>query len=103
MPRHHYGVTKLIARIDRRLNRVAYTCMDSYCGRERRPHIKGAPLPTRFKYNPEMNYYCVLMHVYDVRPHKNKRGVDLISDVLPFGRLWYDNATRFTAAAHIPL
>jgi hypothetical protein len=21
---------------------------------------------------------------------KNKRGVDLISDVLPFGRLWYD-------------
>jgi hypothetical protein len=27
-------------------------------------------------------------HVYEVRPHK--RGVDLISDVLPFGRLWYD-------------
>jgi len=22
---------------------------------------------------------------------KDKRGVDLISDVLPFGRLWYDN------------
>jgi hypothetical protein len=30
------------------------------------------------------------MHVYEVRPRKNKRGVDLISDVLPFGRLWYD-------------
>jgi hypothetical protein len=28
-------------------------------------------------------------HVYDVRPRKDKRGVDLISDVLPFGRLWY--------------
>jgi hypothetical protein len=28
-------------------------------------------------------------HLYDVRPRKDKRGVDLISDVLPFGRLWY--------------
>ena len=30
------------------------------------------------------------MHIYEVRPRKDKRGVDLISDVLPFGRLWYD-------------
>jgi hypothetical protein len=30
-----------------------------------------------------------LMHVYAVRPRKDKRGVDLISDALPFGRLWY--------------
>ena len=29
------------------------------------------------------------MHVYEVRPRPDKRGVDLISDVLPFGRLWY--------------
>jgi hypothetical protein len=28
------------------------------------------------------------IHVYQVRPHKGKRGVDLISDALPFGRLW---------------
>jgi hypothetical protein len=28
------------------------------------------------------------MHVYEVRPRKDKRGVDLISDALPFGRLW---------------
>ena len=27
-----------------------------------------------------------LMHVYEVRPRKDKRGVDLISDPLPFGR-----------------
>jgi hypothetical protein len=27
--------------------------------------------------------------VYEVRPRKDRRGVDLISDVLPFGRLWY--------------
>jgi len=32
----------------------------------------------------------VAMRVYEVRPRKDKRGVDLISDVLPFGRLWYD-------------
>ena len=30
------------------------------------------------------------MHVYEVRPRKDHSGVDLISDVLPFGRLWYD-------------
>ena len=24
-----------------------------------------------------------------MRPRKDKRGVDLISDALPFGRLWY--------------
>jgi len=28
-------------------------------------------------------------HAYEVRPRKDKRGVDLISNVLPFGRLWY--------------
>ena len=29
------------------------------------------------------------MHVYEVRPRKDKRGFDLVSDVLPFGHLWY--------------
>jgi hypothetical protein len=29
------------------------------------------------------------VHVYEVHPRKDKRGVDLISDALPFGRLWY--------------
>ena len=29
-------------------------------------------------------------HVYEVRPRKDHRGVDLISDALPFGRLFYD-------------
>jgi len=34
------------------------------------------------------------MHIYEVRPRNDKRGVDLISGALPFGRLWYggDNA-----------
>jgi hypothetical protein len=29
-------------------------------------------------------------HTYEVHPRKDKRGFDLISDALPFGRLWYD-------------
>jgi hypothetical protein len=29
------------------------------------------------------------IHVYEVRPRKDKRGVTLISDALPSGRLWY--------------
>jgi len=27
--------------------------------------------------------------IYEVRPRMDRRGVDLISDALPFGRLWY--------------
>jgi hypothetical protein len=29
------------------------------------------------------------IHVYEIRPRKDKHGVDLISDALPFSRLWY--------------
>jgi hypothetical protein len=28
-------------------------------------------------------------HVYQIRLRKDKRRVDVISDALPFGRLWY--------------
>jgi hypothetical protein len=38
------------------------------------------------------------MDVYDVRPRKNKRGADLISDVLPFGRLWYGEPNAISNA-----
>ena len=34
------------------------------------------------------------MHSYEVRPRKDHRGVDLISDVLPFGRLWYGEVSN---------
>ena len=38
----------------------------------------------------------VAMHVYEVCPRKDHRGVDLISAVLPFGHLWHGepNAVR---------
>ena len=38
------------------------------------------------------------MHVYEVRPRKDKRGVDLISDALPFGRLWYGGPNAISNA-----
>jgi hypothetical protein len=39
-----------------------------------------------------------LKHVYEIRPRKDKRGVDLISDVLLFGRLWYGDPDAITNA-----
>jgi len=38
------------------------------------------------------------MHVHEVRPCKDKRGVDLVSDALPFGRLWYDGPNAISNA-----
>jgi hypothetical protein len=38
------------------------------------------------------------MHAYEVRPRKDKRGVDLISDALPFGRLWYGEPNAISTA-----
>jgi hypothetical protein len=38
------------------------------------------------------------MRVYEARPRSDKRGVDLISDVLPFGRLWYGEPTAISNA-----
>ena len=31
----------------------------------------------------------MMPHTYEVRPRKDKRSADLISDALPFGRWWY--------------
>ena len=41
------------------------------------------------------------MHVYEIRPRKDKRGVDLISDALPFGRLWYGEPNAISNADRI--
>ena len=32
---------------------------------------------------------AISTRVYEIRPRSDKRGVDLISDAHPFGRLWY--------------
>jgi hypothetical protein len=46
------------------------------------------------------------VHVYEVRPRKDKRGANLISDALPFGRLWYGEPDAISNAigyAQLPL
>jgi len=39
-----------------------------------------------------------MLHAYEIRPHKDHRGVDLISDALPFGRLWYGDPNAVSNA-----
>jgi hypothetical protein len=36
-----------------------------------------------------MSDLLMRIDLYEIRPRKDKRGVDLISDALAFGRLWY--------------
>ena len=38
------------------------------------------------------------MHTYEVRPRKDHRGVDLISDALPLGRLLYSEPNAISHA-----
>jgi hypothetical protein len=33
-------------------------------------------------------------HIYEVRPRRDKRGFDPISDALPFGCLWYTQVSH---------
>ncbi len=49
-------------------------------------------------------------NVYEIHPRKDNRGVDLISDALPFGKLWYaepnavnDRATVTECPTRLPL
>ena len=37
-------------------------------------------------------------HICEVRPRKDKRGFDLISDALPYGRLWYGEPNAISNA-----
>jgi hypothetical protein len=38
------------------------------------------------------------MHIYEVRPRKDRRGFDLVSEALPFGRLWYGEPNAISNA-----
>jgi len=40
-------------------------------------------------------------HVYEIRPRKDHRGFDLISNGLPFGRLWYLEVSEAIGYAQI--
>jgi hypothetical protein len=39
-------------------------------------------------------------HAYEVRPRKDKRGFDLISDALPFSRFWYGEPDAISHAVN---
>jgi hypothetical protein len=39
-----------------------------------------------------------MLHAYEIRPRKDHRGVDLISDALPFGGLWYGEPNAISNA-----
>jgi hypothetical protein len=39
-------------------------------------------------------------HIYEVHPRKDRRSVNLISDALPFGRLWYGEPNAIDYAKH---
>ena len=41
------------------------------------------------------------MHVYEVCRCRHRRGVDLISDALPFGGLWYGEPNAIGYAKHL--
>jgi len=56
------------------------------------------PLTSREKSPTSPNHVMRATHVYEVRPRKDKRGVDLISDALLFGRLWYGEPNAISNA-----
>ena len=39
-----------------------------------------------------------MLHEHEVRPRKDRRDVNLISDALPFGRLWYGEPNAISNA-----
>ena len=46
-------------------------------------------MPIRRRSEPLTAAMTSSQQFYEVLPRKDNRGVDLISDALPFGRLWY--------------
>ena len=58
---------------------------------------RSAKLSSGCKDSPT-NAFDEALDIYEVRPRKDKRGVDLIFDALPFGRLWYGDANAVANA-----
>jgi hypothetical protein len=69
-------------------------------------HNRATSATRQFQFNKRAQLFTgarhetlsIAMRAYEVRPRKDKRGVDLISDVLPFGRLWYGGPKRIRNA-----
>jgi hypothetical protein len=54
--------------------------------------------PTRFRHERAGDFTLRHVHLYEIRPREDKRGFDLISDVLPFGTLWYGEPNAISNA-----
>ena len=52
---------------------MQYLALTTFGWKTERPHLSHRP-----------TYALNLQHLYEIRPRKDKRGVDLISDALPF-------------------
>jgi len=77
----------------------AFRAGDYACGRDNRNrrNVSQAATCCRTK-RKRLTKAIQPMHVYEIRPRKDKRGIDLISDTLPFGRLWYGEANAVSDA-----
>jgi hypothetical protein len=53
----------------------------------------------RVPFNSRMTS-TISAHVYEIPPRKDRRGVDLVSDVLPFGALWYGEPSAISNAVN---
>jgi len=69
-----------------RIGSVGRSLRSSLISSSKQPRLQDC-LANHWEINDRLRFP---MHVYEVRPGKDKRGFDLISDVVPFGRLWYD-------------
>jgi hypothetical protein len=46
-------------------------------------------VPQRWAKSARDKHSTTPIHVYEIRPRADKRGVDLISDAIPYSPLWY--------------
>jgi hypothetical protein len=53
---------------------------------------------TAFKISLKLEPTAVSTHFCEIPPRKDHRGFDLISDVLPYGRLWYGKPNALSNA-----
>ena len=58
--------------------------------------MEGGSVPS--DYRAKMRSLAGLCHIYEVRPGKDHRGIDLIYGALPFGRLWYGEPNAISDA-----
>jgi len=74
------------------------------CILHKRVSLNSSPapfMPSNRSSQPLAGVMTSSQHVYEVRPRKDRCGVDLVSDVLPFGRLWYGEPNAINNALRL--